>query len=428
MPARRISGLLVALAACGQPAGGVNVPSHRGPPVPLTLPAITTDAQALELWRSLAPTWSSWRTLRKQIHHEQARPLARALLRGGNFACPARKRSSCHPDAIGDPEPGAGFDDPCMRRMLATWALHVLSEDEIAELGEATLVPLAGLPAPERRINSTVIEKVSTAAPEKLLPLLVAARRSDALDPSKFEIDVRRMPPDKQRAALASGLYKSSVDVDPVADRASLLDEMANPRVDTIARSWAIAKAVEPTPPGAPLPPVVRDEIAKLLGDRECDVAVSAAFALAAHGEPQHLPRRPTTASLPANLRILCMAAARVVTTIDDPKRRSDLLLAYHVPGGELVVTDRRPDSRPPERHTRSKPLSLEGDYVLPSLLHACTGTHCDSGLHAADLTFTPAPDGGLYLTAIDVQRGRCAGAPSNDDTHDEMFDEMDDL
>src|SRR6185369_5483522 len=92
--------------------------------------ALTDDTAALALWRRIAPTGTDWEDKLQEIPAGPARPLAIAELHGGNFLCTKPPAGDCaRPVYDVDPPAGAaGFDDPCLRRLLALWALDQIDD------------------------------------------------------------------------------------------------------------------------------------------------------------------------------------------------------------------------------------------------------------------------------------------------------------
>src|SRR4029079_4561893 len=62
-------------------------PPHRALDIDWDKVTVTDDASALALWHRIAPTGADWEDKVHEIPSGPARPLAIALLRGGNVTC-----------------------------------------------------------------------------------------------------------------------------------------------------------------------------------------------------------------------------------------------------------------------------------------------------------------------------------------------------
>jgi len=124
----------------------------------LTLAPPKDDQEALAIWRKLAPTGADYPEKLASVPDDPlvTRPLARALLADGNFACSKKiEYGACGTEySEWEPlDPKAGFDDPCRRRRLALWAMEDagLVEEDVQKVG-AALAGLIALPAPESEL------------------------------------------------------------------------------------------------------------------------------------------------------------------------------------------------------------------------------------------------------------------------------------
>src|SRR5262249_45590182 len=108
----------------GDPAPRAPDPDlHRPPPRQLLDIArakanLTDDAAALAVWQRIAPTGADWDDKLQEIPAQAARPLALAVLHGGQFLCTRPATGDCARPAydVDPPAETAGFDDPCLRR------------------------------------------------------------------------------------------------------------------------------------------------------------------------------------------------------------------------------------------------------------------------------------------------------------------------
>src|SRR5690349_20092507 len=62
-------------------------PAHRLLTIEWSTVKLATEADALALWRTIAPTGEDWDERLEEVPAEFARPLAIAMLHGGNFTC-----------------------------------------------------------------------------------------------------------------------------------------------------------------------------------------------------------------------------------------------------------------------------------------------------------------------------------------------------
>jgi hypothetical protein len=177
--------LCLALAACGSPRteptapapAPVNLANDAGPPdapdwSPDAAPTshvvwpdrIDDDRQALSLWRQLGPTGADAYDRAFLIPEPHQKAMARAILRDGHFDCPTQVSvgmGGCVPDWLEfvPPAATAGFDDPCVRRMLADWASVPLESADFVAMRE-TSIALVSLPYPEEMRVRDVIGNV----------------------------------------------------------------------------------------------------------------------------------------------------------------------------------------------------------------------------------------------------------------------------
>jgi hypothetical protein len=348
------------------------------------------DRAALDFWHKLAPTWSKWRQQRKTIPPERERELARAILRGGNFACPVSKPSppECEHELrfpVRTPAPNAGFDDPCMRHVLLTWALRMLSEDDLAAMRD-DLIPLVTMPAPENDIARELIDRVATVDNDTALPLIIAAGRARTNNPATFDTEIDRARPSAWPQLRAARLYRSTPFQRDASETAWILEEAADPLVSSNERIWAMRTIVEML--GAPSPPALA-AIAKLAADPDCRVAEAAAVLVAAAGDPSLLPSRTRDTDPAVNARAICMAS-------------QDISYLDH---GSGVANQMR---------------SVLASYAAADIgeLVRCDGTRCVGEGHSVQLQFHAAADGVVLASPIVV------AATCND--FDRDFDDFD--
>ncbi|HEY4057323.1 MAG TPA: hypothetical protein VGM39_11980, partial [Kofleriaceae bacterium] len=138
---------------------------------------LATDADANAVWKLIAPTGSDWLLKLDEVPVAQSRPLAIALLHGGNFACmrPAAT-TACAPLVldVDDSKPTATMDDPCLRRMLALWSIGQLEDSDIPAVMDS-LRAIVQIPPPESQLVAAAIDAIPEADLDHRLELVAAA-------------------------------------------------------------------------------------------------------------------------------------------------------------------------------------------------------------------------------------------------------------
>src|SRR5262249_15230978 len=126
---------------------------------------LASDAEALALWAKIAPTGADWDDKLEEVptNLPVARSLAVALLREGNFACrpaPATTHNCvAAPIEVDPPAKTATLTDPCLRRLLALWAIDQLEPDDTANIRDS-LLAIASLPSPESQLVVSALRAV----------------------------------------------------------------------------------------------------------------------------------------------------------------------------------------------------------------------------------------------------------------------------
>ncbi|MFT3696860.1 MAG: hypothetical protein QM831_27205 [Kofleriaceae bacterium] len=246
-------------------------------------PRVTDDHE----WRAMEPTWGQWKKQRKLIPHDRERAMAKVLLRGGNFSCPAAKKLPAHctdPIPLKEPARSAGFDDPCFRHVLATWAIRMLSEDEIDAMRD-DLLPLAQLPLEEWPLVAEIVRRIALVDPEHAVPMLEAIGRRKLRERLSFQYEVGKVSPSSQQRLRTAHMYKDILEYNPDKETDWLLEQAADQGYDDDERVWAIRRAFEATDKTK-----AKAAYVKLAGDPNCKVAVAAAIHLAMLGERSMMP------------------------------------------------------------------------------------------------------------------------------------------
>lgn len=368
---------------------------HRPPPRRLLdldwakLP-LASDAERLAAWRRIAPTGADWDDKLQEVPAEAARPLARAVLRGGNFTC-------AKPPAAGDcarpsydvepPAETAGFDDPCLRRLLGLWAFAQLDEDEAPALADA-LRAIAAIPPPESQLVAAALHALPEAAQDARLELLAIAWRAgqhELVDSTVGTLDEPHLIEAVRRHHIAGALDILSAE----GHRAVYLAAVTDEALDGRARATAITDLVAVADK---LAPDLQAALVTAAGSRDCGVAATAARALDQHGDHRFVPRRPRSAGVPQLMRAVCVLASYEALQHNDEAS----LLASYVPARGLervtitydALSDTDPDGDGDPHTAQVAELVARGDAVLPELtdliraMQHCTGAICVSDDH----------------------------------------------
>lgn len=421
--------VVAGLAACGQPPGAApRAPATHAArpdaapapgPVPLDPPRrllaidwrhriVTTDAEALALWRDIAPTGADWAARLDEVPVEYDRTLAIALLRAGNFACaPPPATGDCAPRVFEVPDPAdtAGLDDPCLRRQLALWSLQQLEDEDIPSVMDA-LRTFAAMPPPEAALPAAALAAVATDDPARRLELIGLAARAgqhEIAGAGTGGLD----EPELIAAVIRYHVGGALEVLDAEAHRAAFVAAVTDDAIPAPARAQAITELAAVA---GPLAPEVRAALVRATAAADCTVAAAAASALARHGDRRYLPRPGRTG--PAMMRALCVLASYE----DDRGPDEPALLPGFVPArgleqievayDALSDTDDDGDGDPHTTHTRA--LVPRDGLVLPEgedlvrAMRRCTGTTCTSRDHEFRFGLRPAR-GARELYRIEV-------------------------
>ena len=411
--------------------GHLNDPDlNRQPPAPLldidwATTKLASEADALALWQRIAPTGADWSDKLDELPDDGTitRELALALLRGGNFTCvPATRPGACTKGPVDIPEPphGATLSDPCLRRLLAIWALAQLEDDDLAAARDA-LRAIVAIPPPESELTAAALRTLSDADHDGRLELYVLAFRA-----GHREL-VNGLAGTLDEAHLLEAVQKHHIDgaldlLSAESQRAVFIAAIGDEQLHAPARVQAISELAAAANDGK-LDKDVHAAIVRATRSKSCHVAAAAAQFLVRNGEQKFGPGKPRTGKPDAMMRALCVLASyEAGQRADEPS----FLLGY-VPkkGLELVTTtydeynevDTDGDGDP--RTERKAIVVPRDEVVLPEvedLMRAfghCTGTTCRS--EDRDFRFVFKGAGDLLLHRLEVtERPPCKLANPN--------------
>ena len=379
---------------------------------------VATPADALALWARIAPTGADWEEKLDELPSKVERPLAFALLEGGNFTCmPAPPKRDCVTPQFDVHEPAhtAGFGDPCLRRLLALWALDKVEDSDLRRL-QGALRGMVAIPPPESELVAAVLETVPDDEHAYRLDLLAIAWRAGQHDVVAGKAGVGKL----DEAHLIDAVTRHHIDpaleiLSADGHRATYLAAVADEQLGAKARVRAMHELVELDPTNVAAD--IKAALAKAARAKDCTVAAAAARLLAQAGDNRFVPRARarTQAQL---MRALCVLASyEQLQGADEPS-----LLAAYVPkhGLERVTiaydplgeVDQDGDGDPHTERTvdlvpRDQLAFPEVDDVVTAFRN-CTKTTCRS--HDREIRFGfKAVGGHLVLAKLElVDRPPC--------------------
>jgi hypothetical protein len=429
---------IVALAACGGTPREASRPNVTARPTPaetshlaeLEKPQtkllsidwsntpLATDADVLAVWQRIAPTGADYSDKLDEIPEEVSEKLALALLRSGNFTCvPAQPVRDCvqTPIDVPEPAPDATLADPCLRRVLAMWALNQL-EDEVSNARDV-LRAIVAIPPPESELVAIALKAVPEDSHDARLELYVIA-----FGAGHREL-VNSMLGTLDEAHLLTALNKhhmdGALDMLPAAThREIFVAAISDDKLDGRARVQAISELL------AADDKVTKDArlaIVRATKSNDCRVAAMASAFLVRSGEKKFAPAKPHTGKPAAMMRALCVLASyEAALRADEPS----FLLGYVPKRGLEVVTtsydeyNEVDDDGDGDPHTEKKTVLVPRDAVtLPEvedLIRAfanCKGTTCRSPDREFRFVFK---GGDLLLTRLEVTERVPCGKRAN--------------
>lgn len=385
------------------------MPKHLSidwPTVPLA-----TEADALDVWATIAPTGADWEAKLDEIPVASARPLAIALLHGGNFTCtPAPKPViDCAPLVldVDEPAPNATFTDPCLRRVLALWSLAAIEPADIPAVTDS-LRAIAAIPPPESQLVAAAIQAIPESDLDRRLELVAIAYRAGQQDLANGllgSLDEAHLSEAVTRHHIAGALEVLSAE----GHRAVYLTAVTDEALTAKARMSAITDLVATADT---LAPDLRTALIGAVKSRDCEVAAAAARALASRGDKRFVPSKPRTSKPGAMMRGLCVLASYERLQGNDEAS----LLATYVPAkgleqvkvafDALAEIDTDGDGDP--RTERTIEVVPRGEVVVPEIddlvraFQRCTGTTCSS--HDRDFRFVfKKVAGQLVLARLEI-------------------------
>lgn len=263
---------------------------------------LATDADALALWQQINPTTDDLAAKLGEIPNDAAitKPLARAMLRGGNFACPSQVvsiRSAPISELINTPA-DATLNEPCLRRELALWSIDQLDDDDAVSVGPA-LVAIAGLPLPDVALPAAAFDLLPLGPDGDTLTfdMAVAAHRVGRTVPFAGETS----PAVLARLLTEHHIVEALLHLTLTDSRSVLLNAINDPQLPVAARLTIVEEITVDAV--TPMPPDISAALLRATRDSNCHIASVAARATGA-------TFRPSLSSQPAAaLRALCLAA-----------------------------------------------------------------------------------------------------------------------
>lgn len=415
-------------AATREPAerGHLADPDLNRPPPPRLVDIdwattkLGSDADALALWQRIAPTGADWSDKLDEIPDEGTigRDLALALLRGGNFACvrpPAPGACAKGPIDVPEPAHDATLADPCLRRLLAIWAIGQLDDSDLAAARDV-LRAIVAIPSPESELTAVALKALPDTDHDgrlELYALAFAAGHRELVNGLIGTLDEPHLIAAVQKHHIDGALDLLAAE----SHRAVFVAAVADEQLYSQARAQAISELVAADDK---LGADARAAIVRATKSSSCHVAAAAAQYLVRSGDKRFAPGKPRTSKPDVMMRALCVLASyEAGQRADEPS----YLLGYVPKNGlELVTTtydeysdvDTDGDGDP---HTERKAIVVPRDEVmLPEVedliraMQHCTGTTCRS--EDREFRFVFKGRGDLMLHRLEVtERPPCKPA-----------------
>ncbi len=433
----RLGIALAVLAACGAPPRARQSPPAPPPPARAPAPAetghlaelesrpppklldidwntvpVATEADALALWQRIAPTGADWTDKLDELPDESEVParLALALLGGGNFTCVSPPApGGCAQPAVDVPEPtpSATLADPCLRRLLAIWAIGQLDGDQLVG-AKGALRAIAAIPPPESELVAVALDALPETDQDgrlELFAIAFAAGHRELVNGKMSALDEAHLV-----AAVRDHHIDGALDLLTVAmQRPLFLAAITDEHLYGPARVQAISELYDSDDK---LAPDARKVIVRATRSADCAVAAGAARFLVRTGEKRFGPARPRTTRPATMMRALCVLASYEAELRPDepsylpgyiPKRGLELVTATHDEYNEI---DADGDGDPHTEHTsvyvpRDEVVLPEVDDLIRAFGN-CTGTTCRSA--DREFRFGFRGRGELLLTRLEIR------------------------
>lgn len=346
---------------------------------------LATTADALALWARIAPTGFDWEDKLDELPEAVERPLALALIEGGHFTCmPAQPKQDCVPPQFDVKEPAyaAGLADPCLRRLLAIWAIDKLDDADLSKLRDQ-LRAIVAIPPPESELVATVLLAIPESDQATRLDLLAHAWRAgqhDVVNGGVGKLDEAHLIEAVTKHHIDGALEILSAEGHRATYLGAVTDEQLGARVRTRAMFDLVATDDKPAPD-------VKAALVRAAVSKDCSVAATAARMLEQVGDKRFVPARPRAAKTERMMRALCVLASY------EQQQRADegSLLAGYVPkkGLERITVTYDPlgdtdDDGDGDVHTEhTVDLVTRDQLVLPEIddmvkaFRNCTGATC---------------------------------------------------
>jgi hypothetical protein len=375
--------------------------------------SLATSADAHALWERIAPTGLDWEDKLAELPDLVERPLAIALIERGNFTCmPPPSKQDCAVQAfdVKDPAQTAGLADPCLRRLLAIWALDKLEPEDLPKLRDQ-LRAIVAIPPPESELVATALAQVPEDDHALRLDLLARAHQAgqhDVVADAVGRLDEAHLIEAVTKHHIDSALEILSAEGHRHVYLAAVTDEQLGNRARTRAMFDLVATTMAGSQANDKLAPDVTTALVKAAAAKDCTVAATAARMLQQHGDKRFVPARPRVATPEKMMRSLCVLASYEQQQSAD---EASLLPGYvrkhgleriNITYDPLGETDDDGDGNP---HTKSEATLVTKDQlVLPEIddlvkaFRSCSGTVCKSEDRAFRFTFKSV--GGQLLLA----------------------------
>jgi len=268
---------------------------------------LASDGDALALWKQIAPTGDDWQQRLDEVPSTLVKPLALALLREGNYACPTDPPRGCnHQLVLAPTNPDAGLTDPCVRRELAMWSLDQLDRDDLPAVKDA-LKKVVALPPPESQLVADALQLAEPGDQDLRLELLGIAWKAGQRELVNGQFG------GFDEAYLLTAATKLHIDgafdgLSAESQRAVFIKAVGDEQLLATTRAHLMAELLGDQDILAP--DLKTALIAVATKSHDCDAAAAAAHELVAHDVAAYAPTRPRSGTSDAIVRGLCVLAA----------------------------------------------------------------------------------------------------------------------